>query len=60
MRPPPTKITKDMKALIKKTLRNDNEVISTGLKSLLTARWPELQVLISTIKRVQKDDLLKP
>ena len=55
IRPRRGKITEEMKSLIDETLRNNDEVTSTGLKSLLTARWPELRVSISTIKRVRKD-----
>ena len=38
-----------MKTVIEETLHNNDEV---GLKSLFAARWPELQVSIATIKRV--------
>ena len=47
------KITEEMKAFIEETLKEDDEVTSTGLKRGLTARWPELEVSISTIKRVR-------
>ena len=48
------KITDEMKVVIEETLRKDDEVTSTGLKSVLAARWPELEVSISTIKRVRR------
>ena len=43
VRPQLGKITEDMKVLIEETLRSKDEVTSTGLKSLLPARWPELR-----------------
>ena len=54
VRPRQGKITEEMKTVIEETLRNNDEVTSTGLKSLLVARWPELQVSIATIKRVRR------
>jgi len=49
------KITKEMEFVIKDALRNNDEITSTGLRSLLDSRWPELQVSIPTIKHVRKE-----
>lgn len=49
------KITEEMKSLIDETLRNNDEVTSTGLKRLLTTRWLELRVSTATIKRARKE-----
>ena len=48
------KITDEMKSAIEETLRNNDEVTSTGLKRMLLSKWPELQVSIATIKRVRR------
>ena len=48
------KITAEMRHMIEEALINNDELTSRGIKSLLTARWPELQVSIPTIKRVRK------
>lgn len=44
------KITEEMKALIEEELRKNDELTSSGIKRLLTERWPNLQVSIPTIK----------
>ena len=49
------KITKEMESVIEDALRSNDEITSTGLRSLLDSRWPELQVLIPTIKCVRKE-----
>ena len=49
------KITEEMKSMIEESLNNNDEITARGIKSLLIARWPELQVSIPTIKRVRKD-----
>ena len=49
------KITEQMKALIEEELNKDDELTSSKIKTLLTARWPNLEVLVPTIKRVRKE-----
>lgn len=49
------KITEQMKALIGEQLNKDNELTSSKIKTLLTARWPDLEVSVPTIKRVRKE-----
>ena len=51
----PRKITDEMRVLIEQELTNNDELTSTGIRSLLTLRWPELQVSVATIKRARKD-----
>jgi len=46
------KITKEMESVIEDVLCNNDEITSTGLRSLLDSRWLELQVSIPTIKCV--------
>lgn len=36
-------------------MRNNDEITARGLKGLVAVRWPEVQVSISTIKRVRKE-----
>jgi len=49
------KITTEMRSLIKDQLSRNDEITSRGLKSLLSAQWPDLEVSIPTIKRVRKE-----
>ena len=44
-----------MKALIEEELKKNDELTSSGIKRLLTERWPDLQVSVPTIKRVRKE-----
>jgi len=36
-------------------LSTNDEITASGIKSMLTTRWPELQVSIPIIKCVRKD-----
>lgn len=47
------KITEEMKVAIEEALQNDDEITSRGIKNLIVARWPDVEVSISTIKRVR-------
>ena len=49
------KITTQMRSLIEEALTRNDEITSRGLKNLLSAQWPDLQVSIPTIKRVRKE-----
>jgi len=49
------KITEEMRSAIEEAYNGNDELTSTGIKSLLMARWPDLQVSIQTIKRTRKD-----
>ena len=49
------KITEQMKVMIEEALNNNDEITARGIKTLLTAQWPELRVSIPTIKRVRKN-----
>ena len=49
------KITTQMRSLIEEALTRNDEITSRGLKTLLSAQWPDLQVSIPTIKRVRKE-----
>ena len=49
------KIRTPMKSLMEETLRRNDEITSTGLKSLLSAQWPDLEVSVPTIKRIRKE-----
>ena len=44
------KITTPMKSLIEEALTRNDEITSRGLRDLLLAQWPDLQVLFPTIK----------
>ena len=44
-----------MKFLIEHALTRNDEITSRGLKDLLLAQWPDLQVSFPTIKRVRKE-----
>ena len=44
-----------MRSLIEEALTRNDEITSRGLKNLLSAQWPDLQVSIPTIKRVRKE-----
>ena len=48
-------ITEQMKALMEDELNKNDELTSTGIKTLLSQKWPGLQVSLSTIKRVRKN-----
>ena len=43
------KITEQMKALIEEELNKDDELTSSKIKTLLTARWPDLEVSVPTV-----------
>ena len=45
------KITPEMRAVIEEMYNEKDELTSTRIKSLLTERWPDLQVSIPTIKK---------
>ena len=49
------KITEEMKIAIEEALNSNDEITARGVQNLLKARWPDLQVSMSTIKRVRKD-----
>ena len=49
------KITTPMKSLIEDALTRNDEITSRGLRDLLLAQWPDLQVSFPTIKRVRKE-----
>ena len=51
----PRKITEEMRVLIEQELTNNDELTSTGIRSLLTSRWPDLRVSVATIKRTRKE-----
>ena len=51
----PRKITAEMKTMIEEAYNGNDELTSTGLKRLLSERWPDLQVSIPTIKPIQKE-----
>ena len=44
------KITTPIKSLIKDALTRNDEITSRGLRDLLLAQWPDLQVSFLTIK----------
>ena len=44
-----------MKIAIEEALNSDDEITARGVENLLKARWPDLRVSMSTIKRVRKD-----
>jgi len=48
------KITEEIKIAIEESLQNDDEITSRGIKNLIAARWPDVAVSISTIKRVRR------
>jgi len=48
-------ITEQMKALMEDELNKNDELTSTGIKTLLSQKWPGLQVSLSIIKRVRKN-----
>ena len=47
----------DQLKFMDEALANDDELTARRLRSLLEQRWPELKVLLTTIKRARKDDL---
>ena len=49
------KITEEMKIAIEEASNSDDEITARGVQNSLKARWPDLQVSMSTIKRVRKD-----
>ena len=49
------KITTPMKSVIEDALIRNDEITSRGLRDLLLAQWPDLQVSFPTIKRVCKE-----
>ena len=51
----PRKITEEMRVLIEQELTNNDELTSTGIRSLLMSRWPDLRVSVATIKRTRKE-----
>ena len=48
-------ITEEMRAVIEEELNNNDELTSTGIRSLLSSRWPDLRVSAAMIKRTRKD-----
>jgi len=44
-----------MRAMIEEELNKDDELTSSHIKTLLTEKWPDLQVSVQTIKRVRKE-----
>ena len=51
----PRIITEEMRAIIEEGLNNNDELTSTGIRSLLSSRWPDVRVSLATIKRTRKD-----
>ena len=47
-------LTDEMKRFIEEEYRKNDELTSTAVKALLLQKWPEVQVSISTIKRVRR------
>ena len=50
----PQILTDEMKRFIEEEYRKNDELASTAVKALLLRKWPEVQVSISTIKRVRR------
>ena len=50
----PQILTDEMKRFIEEEYRKNDELTSTAVKALLLRKWPEVQVSISTIKRVRR------
>ena len=50
----PKKLTQEMMKMLDEILSNNDEVTARQARSLLTERWPEIQVSLPTIKRVRK------
>ena len=49
------KITEEMRKLIEEELNKNDELTSSSIRTLLSSRWPDLQVSIATIKRTRKE-----
>ena len=49
------RITAEMRVAIEEMYNGNDELTSTRIKRLLTERWPDLQVSISTIKLTRKE-----
>ena len=49
------KITPEMRTVIEEMYNENDKLTSTRIESLLTEWWPDLQVSIPTIKRMQKE-----
>ena len=49
------KITPEMRVEIEEMYNENDELTFTRIKSLLTERWPDLQMSIPTIKRTRKE-----
>ena len=47
----PIKLTDEMSQVIEEELTKYDEITSTGIRSLLLSRWPDLRVSVATIKR---------
>ena len=48
-------ITDEMRAFIEQEMAKNAELTSWRMKTLLSEKWPDLHILIPTIKRVRKD-----
>ena len=51
----PRKLNDEMRQLIEQELTRNDELTSTGIRSLLLLRWPNLRVSVATIKRTRRD-----
>ena len=51
----PRKLTDEMRQVIEEELTNNDEITSTGIRSLLLSRWPDLRVSVATIKRTRRE-----
>ena len=50
----PRKLNEEMRLLIEQELNKNDELTSTGIRSLLPSRWPDLRVSVATIKRTRR------
>lgn len=51
----PRKLNEEMRLLIEQELNRNDELTSTGIRSLLSSRWPDLRVSVATIKRTRRN-----
>ena len=47
-------LTEEMKRFMEEQYKKNDELTSTAIKALLLRKWPDVQVSISTIKRIRR------